>query len=1041
MNISDISIKRPVFITVIMVVLAILGFVSYGSLAVNDMPDADLPYVSVSITESGATPQEIENKVTKQVEDAIQQISGVQNIDSTIGSGYSQTVIEFDLSKDVDIAAQEVRDKISGIRGDLPTDIFEPVISKFDMSAQPIISIAVYGSDDNKVMSDFVDNVLKKKLYTISGIGSIDVSGNDTREIHIKLDNDKLLEYGLTSSVVVNSITNDNVDGSTGKIKTEDNQISITTNSKIEKVEDFKNILVTSVNGSEIRLKDIATIEDGIEERTSESYYQGNSAIGIKIIKQSGSNTVEVAKGIKEVLKEVNNSLPDGVHVEIVSDNSKSIEDSVDDVMKTIKEGCILAVIIVFLFLNEWRSTLISALSLPISIITTFICMKLMKFSLNTMSLMALSLAVGLLIDDAIVVIENIVRHLHMGKRPMEAAKEATSEIGFAVIATTCAVIAVFLPIAMVEGILGKYFIEFALTIVFSMAVSLFVSFTLVPMMAARLLSSSEKENKTFIGKFFVGFNKAFDAFSEKYSQLLSFLLNKKLIVLIVCGILFAFSISIANLLGFVMMPSTDQGTVSVSATFDSGITLDMASKKTKQIEEIVNKHPEVEYVFSTVKKDSATVSITLVDKNQRSETSRELASKMSEELKQLSGMEVYATASSMMGSSKDVKYVIIGEEREKVQEFAEKMKTQIASDPEAKDVATNTKAGTPEMKITVDRDKAADLGVNPSNVATILNTLFNGSTVTKYDGGQDRYDVKVMIQDSQSENITDLDQIYVSDSKNRLIPLSQVTKKVIGITSSTLYRHNKQAKVELACNVDSTSTGTFENSHKAKIIEQLPDGIQLNLGGITGSLQKAMQSLILCSCLSIVFLYLVMAAQFESFIEPIAIMFALPLAMIGAIVGLFVCGSQLSMMALIGVVMLMGLVSKNGILLIDAAKERVQEGVPIKEALVQAGLVRIRPIIMTTLAMIFGMVPTAIATGAGTEMRKPMAQAIIGGLITSTILTLFVVPIVYLLLDNLKNGTRKIFHRKNSSNNSNEIKEIFDHKDLPKDILDKNLD
>ncbi|NOW04028.1 efflux RND transporter permease subunit [Clostridium beijerinckii] len=1020
MNIANISIKRPVFISVIMIVLTILGFVSYKKLALNDMPNADLPYVSVVVTENGATPEEIESKITKKVEDSVQQISGVQNITSSVSSGMSQTVIEFDLSKDSKVAAQEVRDKISSARGQLPTDINDPVVSNFDMSATSIISIAVYGSSDNQEMADFVDNTLKTKLYTVSGVGAINVSGEDTREIHIKLDNNKLLQYGLTSSAVVNSIRNDNIDQSTGKVTDGDNEISITTTSKIQKVEDFKNILVSNKNGTEIRIRDIATVENGIEERKSQAYYQGNPSIGIDIVKQSGANTVEVAKDAKAALEQVKVSLPKGMHADIVSDNSTSIKDTVDDVMNTIIEGCILAVVIVFLFLNEWESTLISASSLPISIITTFVCMKEMNFTLNTMSLMALSLAVGLLIDDSIVVIENIVRHLHMGKRPIEAARDATSEIGFAVIATTLAVIAVFLPLAMIEGIIGKFFIEFSLTIVFSMAVSLFVSFTLVPMMSSRMLNSERRESKTFIGKFFKGFNSKFDTLAEKYSHLLAYLLHKRLIVLAVCGVMFIASLALIPSLGFTMIPITDKGQITVSANFDSGITLDTASQETKQIEEIIKKNPEVQYLYSTVTNSKATVNITLVDKKQRKISSRDMAQKLGTDLKVLPGMEVTASAASMGGggggSSKDVTYDLVGSDRAKVQAFAEKMKAEIAKDPQASDVGVNTNSGTPEVKMTVDRDKAADLGVNSSDVASTLATLFNGSTVTKYDGGKDRYDVKVMLQDGERKNLNNLDGIYVSGSNNKLVPITDVTKKVVGTTSSTLHRYNKQAQVELSCNVKSLATGTFKDKYLAKIKSELPPGVSLSVGGSMGSMQKSMDSLVQNAVLSVLLLYLVMAAQFESFVEPIAIMFALPLAMIGAIIGLFAGGSQLSMIAMIGIIMLMGLVAKNGILLVDAAKERIKEGMPRNEALVQAGLVRLRPIVMTTLAMIFGMIPTAIATGAGTEMRKPMAQAVIGGLITSTILTLFVVPIVYTILDGLKRRFAKKIRRKKST-------------------------
>ena len=1010
MNIANISIKKPVFITVIMIALTILGYTSYQKLVLNEMPNVDMPYVSVMIIEPGATPEQIESKVTKKIEDAVGKISGIETITSTINEGSSQTTIAFNLDKDGEVAAQEVRDKISTVRGELPTDIQDPIISKFDMSASSILSIAVYGSEDTKQMTDFIDNNLKKKLYTVSGIGSVDVSGEDTREIHIKLDNNKLLAYGLSPSDVVNGIKRDNIDQSTGKVVDGDNEISITTNSRIKKIEDFKNILVTKKNNTEIRLKDVAKVEDGFEEKSSIAYYQGNQAIGIDIVKQSGANTVEVAEEVKKIINEVKASLPEGIQLDVVSDNSIAIEESVNEVMKTIFEGCVLAVIIVFLFLNEWESTLISALSLPISVISTFSCMKIMNFSLNSMSLMALSLAVGLLIDDAIVVIENIVRHLHMGKSSIQAAKEATSEIGFAVIATTLAVISVFFPIAMVEGIIGKYTIEFALTVVFSMIVSLIVSFTLVPMMSSRMLKVEEKESKTFIGKFFKWFNKKFDIFAEKYSNLLVFSLDKRLLVLGLSAAMFVGSIGLATLLGFESMPATDNGQVSVSAAFDSGITLDTASEKTKQIEAVISKYPEVKFMYSTVKKSSTSIKIELLDKKERKESSKVIAEKLRTDLKGISGAQITVGIASKAGAgSKDVAYNLVGDDREKLEVFANKIAAEMSKDPNARDIGTNSKAGTPQVRIEVDRDKAADLGVNSSDVASMLSTLFNGSAVSKYDSGRERYDVKISIDDSERKNLNDLDNIYVLGTKNQQIPLSQVTKKVVETTSSSLHRYNKQPQVEVSANVVGITTGTFESNYKAKMESQLPEGVSLSIGGTSGQMAEGMQSLIQAIFLSILFLYLVMAAQFESFIDPISIMFALPLAIIGAVLGLFVFGSSISMICMIGIIMLMGLVAKNGILLIDAAKEKMKQGIPIKEALREAGYVRLRPIIMTTLAMIFGMIPAAIATGAGSESRAPMAQAIIGGLITSSILTLFVVPIVYTILDDIKNKFNKV--------------------------------
>ena len=469
---------------------------------------------------------------------------------------------------------------------------------------------------------------------------------------------------------------------------------------------------------------------------------------------------------------------------------------------------------------------------------------------------------------------------------------------------------------------------------------------------------------------------------------------------------MFLGSMGLAGSLGFEAMVATDNNQVSVSVDFDSGITLDVAAQKTKQLEDIINEYSEVEYLYSTVTKSSSSINVQLIDKTEREDSSKEIAEKLRSDLTGISGVDITVAASSgtsMGGSSKDVVYNLVGDDRDELQSFAEEIKEEIAKDPNARDVRTNSKSGAPQVRIEVDRDKAADLGVSSSDVATMLTTLFNGSTVSKYDDGNDRYDVKLSIADSESKNLNDLDKIYVLSSAGNQIPLSQVTKKVVETTSSSLHRYNKQAQVEVSANVTGISAGTFESTYKEKIMSQLPDGVSLEIGGTSGMMAEGIQSLVQAIFLAIIFLYLVMAAQFESFIEPISIMFALPLAMIGAVLGLLAFGSSLSMICLVGIIMLMGLVSKNGILLVDSAKENIAKGMPVKEALIKAGHVRLRPIVMTSLAMIFGMIPAATATGSGSESRAPMSQAVIGGLITSSILTLFVVPIMYSIIDDLR--------------------------------------
>lgn len=1006
MILADISIKRPVFVTVIFIVLMIVGIQSYLGLTINDMPQADLPYVTVTIVEKGASAEQLETKVAKPMEEAVGQISGIKHIYTTVKEGVSQTIIEFVLEKSPDVAAQEIRDKASGIRGNLPADIDDPIIVKYDPTAKPIISLALTGAVSKEELSQIVTDKVTKKLYTVKGVGGVSVYGNLEHEIQIKLDKNKLEAYGVSTSEVINSLKSDNLEIPGGKVTDGSSEISLRTNANVKSVQDFNNLLVAKRNGTEIRVVDVAEVVDGFKDQESVSHYHGKDAIGIDIIKQSGANTVATADEIKKAVSLLKDSLPKGVQVDIVHDNSVSIRASVDDVLKTIVEGCILAIIIVFLFLREWESTLISAVSLPTSIITTFIAMKVMNFSLNTMTLMALSLAVGLLIDDGIVVIENIIRHLHMGKSPLQAAKDATSEIGLAVLATTLAVVAVFLPVAMVTGIIGKYFIEFGLTVAFSMLVSLFVSFTIVPMMSSRLLKSTHKRNKTFVGRFLDWFNRMFDLLADKYGHFLKLVLRHRLVTVVLAVLMFVSSMTLIPSLGFTFLPTTDNGELNITENLDSGWALEKADLKAKEIEAILVKHPEIRYSYTTLTNNNIAIFVKLVDKNERNDSATAISTKIRTELMRVSGVETTINPVSMGPvGKKDVAFNLSGDNFAELQAFALKAKTSMRQDPHAVDVSINYEAGKSEATIEVNRDKAVDLGVNSAAAADAIRTLFNGVVVSKYDAGKDRYDVKVSMKDDQRRDLDSLDGIYVTGTNNQMVPLSQVTSKVLKSSSSALHRYDRTEVIELSANVSGMPTGDFIKDYQKKLQSEMniPKGVNVALGGVNQTMQEGFSSLVIALVMGILFIYLVMAAQFESFIDPISIMFALPMAMIGAILGLYITGSELSIVSLIGIIMLMGLVAKNAILLIDFALQRRKAGIERNEALVEAGTIRLRPILMTTLAMIFGMIPLAVAKGTGTEMRAPMAYAVIGGLITSTLLTLFVVPVIYALLDDVK--------------------------------------
>lgn len=1023
MGIVNFSIKRPIAITVVIIALLVVGLMSYGGLNLNDMPQADIPMVSVTVTDRGVAPDQMESKIAKKLEEAVGEISGVKHITTSISEGFCSLVIEFDLEKSPDIASQEVQNKIAAIRQELPDEMDEPVVSKLDLTAMPILSLAVTGDMDSRELSKLVDDVISKRLYAVKGVGTVAVYGKEEREIQIKADLEKLAAYGLTPTEMVAGVVNGNLEKPGGTVQNGSREISLRTDNTIRSVEDFYTISVGTRSGYDIKVQDVARVADGVQEMTDLSFYDGKAAIGIDVSKQSGANTVAVADDVKAELALLETVLPDSVKIEIVRDNSESIRDSVHEVVKTIIEGCILAVIIVFLFLGEWETTLISAISLPVSIVTTFIAMKVMGFSLNTMSLMALSLAVGLLVDDAIVVIENIVRHLHMGKTPLQAALEGTTEIGTAVLATTMAVVAVFIPIGMVSGVIGKFFIEFGLTVAFSMLVSLFISFTLVPMLSSKMLRQEEKTHPGPVAAFLSRFNQAFDWLGEKYGSTLHTVLRHRWKTLFLLLLLFAGSLAMIPSLGFAFIPTTDNGQVNITANLDSGLTLAARGEKAHEIEAALRKHAEVAHIYTTVDSDSASIFVALTDKSERKESSRQISEAFRQEIGRIAGVESQVMPGSLGPSSNsDVSFIIQGEDPEQMRSIAGKAKAMLEADPHTRDISLNDKVGKLETRLIVDRDLAADQGIDVSLASETLKALYDGIDAGKFDWNGDRYTIRMSVEDAQKQSLDSLDGIYLSGSGGQQVSLASVVRKELATSESSIHRYDRMKQIEITANVHGMATGDYVNTHLAQLKTLTADtpGVFIRMGGNTETMQEGFGSLLTALMMGILFMYMIMATQFESFLEPIAIMFALPMALIGAVLGLFIAGSELSIMSLIGVILLMGLVAKNGILLVDFAKQKLAEGASLTEALIQAGRVRLRPILMTTLAMIFGMIPIATATGAGTEMRAPMGHAVIGGLISSTLLTLFVVPVVYSLLRDLKGwSARKVIQLKKAPSHS----------------------
>jgi len=1018
MFLTNLSLKRPVLATVIILALVALGLLSYFSLSINHWPDLEFPYVAVTIVQPGASPEQMETKVAQKVEEAIGQISGVKHIYTTTQEGVATVMAEFTLETKALSAAQDVRDKLGTIRGELPQDVEEPVISRFDPTSAPIITLAVTGSQSVRELSTLVDDQIKKRLDTIGGVGAVNIKGDEEREIQILLDKEKLAAYGLSPAEIVANLQAENLEVPGGSLSGEGRRITLRTASEVAQVSEFHQLPVARRGDTVFRLADVAEVVDGVKEKESVARYQGRPAIGIEIVKQSGTNTVVVTDAVKHALTEIRSQLPAGVDIELVRDNSVIIRSSVNHVVATLIEGGLLAVLTVFFFLRNWRSTLISALAIPSSIITTFFAMKLLGYSLNIMSLMALSLSVGLLIDDAIVVIENIVRHLQLGKSPLAAASEGAAEIGLAVTATTLTVVAVFAPVGLITGMIGQFFRQFGITVVVAVLISLLFAFTLVPLLSARTLSREETRIRGPVGFALDQFNRGYEWFARQYTRLLALVLRRRWQTLLLAGLLFVSSIMITPLLGSGFVPSGDLSEISLDAVLDSGLSLDAAQIRTDQLEAVISSYPEVEKMYTSTGTDNIHVYLKLVEKLGRSRSDREIAAALRNQLKDIPGMKVSMLFNDGVVEQKTWEFRLLGNNLDEMQVYSEQLQHLLSSVPGAVDITSSLSPGKPEIQLQVKNDQAADLGVSTGLIADTIYTLFNGKVVSKYKEGDEQYDVRVRLAGDQRQNIQDLNRIFLPSSQDTpagqprpQIALSQVTDAIFATTPAQIKRFDRSREILLSGNLDGVSVGDFNQQFMKRLATELPPpaGFRVVAGGDAERMAEAYDSMGLAFLIGVLFIFFILAAQFESYIDPLAIMLSLPLAIVGAILGLLLMDSEINLISMIGIIMLMGLVTKNAILLIDFTKQARTQGMERNAALIQAAAVRLRPILMTSTAMILGMVPLALAIGgAGAEQRAPMAHAIIGGLITSTLLTLVVVPVIYTLLDDVKSFFKK---------------------------------
>lgn len=1029
MKLSDVSIKRPVFATMMIGALLVLGMFSYNELSVEMFPEVDFPIVVVQTVYPGASAEAVETEVTKKIEEAINQISGVRHIESSSREGYSVQKVEFLLEVDGTIASQDVREKVAGIRASLPEDIEEPIVSQVDLNAQAIMSLALSGRRSPREITQLADDVIKPRLEPIPGVGQVQIIGGSDREIRILLDPDMMEAYGVSVGNVRKALVASNLEVPGGRVEESSREYLVRLQGRVTRVEQFDSVIVKNKNGAPVYLSDLARVVDTIAEQRSLSRFNGQSAIGMNIIKQSGANVVQMAARTREVIAELQKEMPPDIDIRIVNDNSNFIEDSIHEIITNIQIGTLLAVLVIFLFLLDSRPTLITGLSIPISIIGTFTAMKFLGFSINFMTLLGLSLAVGILIDDAIVVVENIYRHLDEGKSPIKAALDGTKEIGLAVSATTFAIVMVFLPVAFMEGIVGRFFYQFGMTVAVAVLISLFVAFSLTPMLSSRMLKTTRASSTdpgaapSMLGRLWQRirkvlnlWNRGFDKLKPRYRTLLAYSLRQRWLVLLLAAGTFALAIYLGGRLGSEFMPQADEGRMYVTIGTPPGTDLDQTSKRFEQVEQILSEFDEVTGTFVKIGGGNTAVTegsilVRLTDAAERELSAIQLMDSVRLLLGNIPGIKYSVSKESGEGGrGKPIEISIRGENLDELSRLVHEVQAIARSVPGCTDIDNTMEEGKPEVRIVVDRQAADDLGLDLSVIAMTIRSLVEGDVVTRFKEGDEEYDVRLQLDMPFRNSMADLGRIRIESETElpggdkMLIPLDRVATLTRETDIGKYNRYDRKREVRVNANA---MAGAFSGSIAQRILDsaatlQLPPGYDIGPVGTQEFMEESFTNIGKALLLAIVFIYLLLASQYESFFDPLSIMVSLPLSLVGAILGLLLFQSSLSIMSMIGIVMLMGLVTKNAILLIDFVKQQRAKGLSRTEAILIAGPIRLRPILMTTFATVFGMLPLALGLGPGAEMRSGMARAVIGGMISSTVLTMVVVPVVYSVVDDI---------------------------------------
>ena len=1047
MWLTRVSINNPVFAAMIMLALMVIGLLATFRMKVEEFPNIEFPFVVVNTVYSGASPEVIETDITKKIEDQVNTIAGVKEVTSVTQQGLSQVIVQFDLNIPSDVAAQNVRDKLALVTPTFRDEVTTPIVAQYNPADAPVVSVT-FRSDKMSLreLSTYLDNTVKKQLQTVTGVGRVDILGGRQRQIRVLLNPTQMNAYKVSVNQISNALRSENVELPVGTINNQNQEMVIQVNGLVKTPNEFNQIIVAQNRSSTgaivpVYLSQVAQVVDGQAEAESASLQNGQPAVAMDIIKMSDANVIDVVDKTQQRLAEIQATLPPGVTMTVVADSSKSIRGSLNNVVRTLIEGAILAVFIVWLFLGSWRSTIITGLTLPISLLGTLAAIWTFGFSINMMTLLALALCIGLLIDDAIVVRENIVRHVGMGKHHRQAALDGTQEIGLAVLATTLVIVAVFLPVAFMGGIIGRFFYQFGVTVSTAVLLSLFVSFTLDPMLSSiwpdpDAVHQHDRVNervsfrKRPIAWLLDGFQRLLDRLTNLYSHILAWNLRHRLItMLIAIGSLVAAFFAV-GLVGKEFVPQADMNEIKVKFETPVNANLDYTQQKAAQINAVLQSFPEVTNTYATVNAMSYSgnnrvqVNVSLVPKDERTRGLDALNRAMREQLQQVGGIKVTSVAAAAMAVSGGLKPIMIsikGNDLTELQRLSNEFMQKLSNVNGLVDLESTLKQPKSMVNVTINREAANDAGLSIGQIGQALRPLLAGDNVSTFkDDNGNNIDVNVRLNDDNRQTISQLQSMYLSSSRMDsngqpiLIPLSQVANFSETLGAPQINRRSLFREVVVQANTDGRPAGdigaditNIQNEMK------LPPGYSFAVQGSNKDMAESIGYATTALGLAIVFIYMLLGSQFNSFLYPVAIMASLPLSLIGVFFALFLFGSSLNIFSIIGIIMLMGLVCKNAILLIDFIKESLSNGLSRTESIMLAGQTRLRPILMTTAAMVMGMVPLALGIGEGSEQQAPMAHAIIGGVITSTLLTLIVVPVIYTYLDDGKQRFFRLFAKK----------------------------